>query len=91
MAATSHDRSPDCPASAVRMSDAVILRQRPSRPLRRGHAHPAGRGAACTVGRGSVRYGDFPIAHQRDFSRLLDTPRRWLDRDRSCLLAPSSR
>ena len=31
----------------------------------------------------SPGYGDFPIAHQRDFSRLLDTPRKIeADRDR---------
>ena len=37
----------------------------------------------------SPGYGDFPIAHQRDFSRLLDTPRKiGLTVTESCLLAP---
>ena len=37
----------------------------------------------------SPGYGDFSIEHQRDFSRLLDTPRKiGLTVTESCLLAP---
>lgn len=79
------------------MSDAVIYQAAAAAMveilLRRGQrTHPAGRqrSAACTVGpRFSPGYGDFPIAHQRDFSRLLDTPRKiGLTVTESCLLAP---
>ena len=48
----------------------------------------AQRGMYCRP-RFSPGYGDFPIAHQRDFSRLLDTPRKiGLTVTESCLLAP---
>ena len=49
----------------------------------------AGEGLYCRP-RFSPGYGDFSIEHQRDFARLLDTPRQiGLTVTESCLLAPT--
>ncbi|HIV96798.1 MAG TPA: Vitamin B12 dependent methionine synthase activation subunit [Candidatus Agathobaculum stercoravium] len=83
-------------ASAVRMSDAVIYQavaaamietycDAVNDTIRR----EAARGGLYCRPRFSPGYGDFSIAHQRDFSRLLDTPRKiGLTVTESCLLAP---
>ena len=70
-------------ASAVRMSDAVIYQAAAAAMVEtycdevneRIRQDAAQRGMYCRP-RFSPGYGDFPIAHQRDFSRLLDTPRK---------------
>ena len=83
-------------ASAVRMSDAVIFQAAAAAMVEtycdevneRIRQDAAQRGMYCRP-RFSPGYGDFPIAHQRDFSRLLDTPRKiGLTVTESCLLAP---
>ena len=83
-------------ASAVRMSDAVIYQAAAAAMVEtycdevneRIRQEAAQRGMYCRP-RFSPGYGDFPIAHQRDFSRLLDTPRKiGLTVTESCLLAP---
>ena len=83
-------------ASAVRMSDAVLYQAAAAamietycdeinETLRRQAAQD---GLHCRP-RFSPGYGDFSIAHQRDLSRLLDTPRGiGLTVTESCLLAP---
>lgn len=83
-------------ASAVRMSDAVILQavaaamvetccDEVNDELRRKAEQE---GLYCRP-RFSPGYGDFSIEHQRDLSRLLDTPRKiGLTVTESCLLAP---
>ena len=83
-------------ASAVRMSDAVIYQAAAAAMVEtycdevNEHIRQdaAQRGMYCRP-RFSPGYGDFPISHQRDFSRLLDTPRKiGLTVTESCLLAP---
>ena len=83
-------------ASAVRMSDAGIYQAAAAAMVEtycdevneRIRQDAAQRGMYCRP-RFSPGYGDFPIAHQRDFSRLLDTPRKiGLTVTESCLLAP---
>lgn len=83
-------------ASAVRMSDAVIYQAAAAAMVETYcdevneciRQEAAQRGMYCRP-RFSPGYGDFPIAHQRDFSRLLDTPRKiGLTVTESCLLAP---
>ena len=83
-------------ASAIRMSDAVIYQAAAAAMVEtycdevneRIRQDAAQRGMYCRP-RFSPGYGDFPIAHQRDFSRLLDTPRKiGLTVTESCLLAP---
>lgn len=83
-------------ASAVRMSDAVIYQavaaamieaycEEVNDILRR----EAGNYGLYCRPRFSPGYGDFDIGHQRDLSRLLDTPRKiGLTVTESCLLAP---
>ena len=83
-------------ASAVRMSDAVIYQavaaamieaycEEVNDMLRR----EAGNYGLYCRPRFSPGYGDFDIGHQRDLSRLLDTPRKiGLTVTESCLLAP---
>ena len=83
-------------ASAVRMSDAVLYQAAAAAMIetycdevneiivREAEAD----GLYCRP-RFSPGYGDFPITHQHDFSRLLDTPRKiGLTVTASCLLAP---
>nr|WP_297172521.1 vitamin B12 dependent-methionine synthase activation domain-containing protein [uncultured Agathobaculum sp.] len=83
-------------ASAVRMSDAVLYQAVAAAMIetycdevneaivREAEAD----GLYCRP-RFSPGYGDFPITHQHDFSRLLDTPRKiGLTVTASCLLAP---
>lgn len=83
-------------ASAVRMSDAVIYQAAAAAMVETYcdevneciRQEAAARGMYCRP-RFSPGYGDFPITHQRDFSRLLDTPRKiGLTVTESCLLAP---
>ena len=83
-------------ASAVRMSDAVIYQAAAAAMIETYcdevneniRQEAAVRGMYCRP-RFSPGYGDFPITHQRDFSRLLDTPRKiGLTVTESCLLAP---
>lgn len=83
-------------ACAVRMSDAVIY-QAVAATLIEAYcdelndairAQAAEKGLYCHP-RFSPGYGDFDIKHQRDFIRLLDTPRKiGLTVTDSCLLAP---
>lgn len=83
-------------ASAVRMSDAVILQAVAAAMIEAycDEVNDEIRKAAEQDGlycrpRFSPGYGDFSIGHQRDFSRLLDTPRKiGLTVTESCLLAP---
>ena len=83
-------------ASAVRMSDAVILQAVAAAMIETccDEVNDALRRTAEQEGlycrpRFSPGYGDFSIEHQRDFSRLLDTPRKiGLTVTESCLLAP---
>ncbi|MFQ9126363.1 MAG: hypothetical protein ACLR4Z_05655 [Butyricicoccaceae bacterium] len=83
-------------ASAVRMSDAVILQAVAAASdrdlLRRGErcaAAHGGAGGAVLPSALQSRLRRFSIEHQRDFSRLLDTPRKiGLTVTESCLLAP---
>ena len=83
-------------ASAVRMSDAVLY-QAAAAAMIEAYCdevndtlrHEAERvGLSCRP-RFSPGYGDFRIEHQRDISRLLDTPKRiGLTVTESCLLVP---
>ena len=83
-------------ASAVRMSDAVILQAVAAAMIETccdevndALRHMAEREGLYCRPRFSPGYGDFSIEHQRDFSRLLDTPRKiGLTVTESCLLAP---
>lgn len=83
-------------ASAVRMSEAVIYQAVAAAMIEAycDEVNDAIRQEAKRNGlycrpRFSPGYGDFSIAHQRDFSRLLDTPRRiGLTVTENCLLAP---
>lgn len=83
-------------ASAVRMSDAVIYQAAAAAMVEAYcdevndtlRAEAAQQGLYCRP-RFSPGYGDFKIEHQRDFVRLLDTPRKiGLTVTESCLLAP---
>ena len=83
-------------ASAVRMSDAVLYQAAAAAMIETYcdevndtvRSEAAQEGLFCRP-RFSPGYGDFAIEHQRDFSRLLDTPRRiGLTVTGSCLLAP---
>ena len=83
-------------ASAVRMSDAVIYQAVAAAMIEAycDEVNDTLRQEAERVGlycrpRFSPGYGDFQIEHQRDFSRLLDTPRKiGLTVTESCLLVP---
>lgn len=83
-------------ASAVRMSDAVIYQAVAAAMIEaycdevndRLRQQAEAEGWYCRP-RFSPGYGDFAIAHQQDFSRLLDTPRKiGLTVTETCLLAP---
>ena len=83
-------------ASAVRMSDAVIY-QAIAAAMIEAYCdevndtlrHEAERVGLYCRPRFSPGYGDFHIEHQRDFSRLLDTPKKiGLTVTESCLLVP---
>lgn len=83
-------------ASAVRMSDAVIY-QAIAAAMIEAYCdeindtlrHEAERVGLYCRPRFSPGYGDFRIEHQRDFSRLLDTPKKiGLMVTESCLLVP---
>ena len=84
-------------ASAVRMSDAVLYQAAAAAMIETVcdgvneaiRHEAAGEGLYCRP-RFSPGYGDFSIEHQRDFARLLDTPRQiGLTVTESCLLAPT--
>ena len=84
-------------ASAVRMSDAVLYQAAAAAMIETVcdgvndaiRREAAGEGLYCRP-RFSPGYGDFSIEHQRDFARLLDTPRQiGLTVTESCLLAPT--
>ncbi len=84
-------------ASAVRMSDAVLYQAAAAAMIETVcdgvndmiRCEAAGEGLYCRP-RFSPGYGDFSIEHQRDFARLLDTPRQiGLTVTESCLLAPT--
>lgn len=83
-------------ASAVRMSDAVIYQAVAAAMIEAycDEVNDTLRREAERVGlycrpRFSPGYGDFQIEHQRDFSRLLDTPKKiGLTVTESCLLVP---
>nr|WP_295955907.1 vitamin B12 dependent-methionine synthase activation domain-containing protein [uncultured Agathobaculum sp.] len=83
-------------ASAVRMSDAVLYQAAAAAMIETycDEVNDAIRQEAESAGlycrpRFSPGYGDFDISHQRDLSRLLDTPRKiGLTVTESCLLAP---
>ena len=83
-------------ASAVRMSDAVLYQAAAAAMIETccDEVNDAIRQEAERDGlycrpRFSPGYGDFDISHQRDLSRLLDTPRKiGLTVTESCLLAP---
>ena len=83
-------------ASAVRISDAVLYQAAAAAMIETycDEVNDAVRAEAARDGlycrpRFSPGYGDFDIAHQRDLSRLLDTPRKiGLTVTESCLLAP---
>ena len=84
-------------ASAVRMSDAVLYQAAAAAMIETVcdgvndaiRSEAAGEGLYCRP-RFSPGYGDFSIEHQRDFARLLDTPRQiGLTVTESCLLAPT--
>ena len=83
-------------ASAVRMSDAVLYQAAAAAMIETycDEVNDTIKAAASREGlfcrpRFSPGYGDFSIEHQRDFSRLLDTPRAiGLTVTESCLLAP---
>lgn len=83
-------------ASAVRMSDVVIY-QAIAAAMIEAYCdevndtlrHEAERVGLYCRPRFSPGYGDFRIEHQRDFSRLLDTPKKiGLTVTESCLLVP---
>ncbi len=83
-------------ASAVRMSDAVLYQAAAAAMIEAycDEVNDTLREEAERVGlycrpRFSPGYGDFRIEHQRDISRLLDTPRKiGLTVTESCLLVP---
>jgi len=83
-------------ASALRMSDAVIYQAAAAayieaycEEVNDNIRREAGEEGLYCRPRFSPGYGDFPIEHQRDFVRLLDTHRKiGLSVTESCLLVP---